>query len=378
MDPFLSPVSKLKRSGIPSLILLSGVILGAALYQQYLAIAPMRSVREITPPSPLTQEEKTNIQIFEESAPSVVYITAKRKQWFLYSSRPKETTSGTGSGFIWDNKGHIVTNYHVLQARATHEVVLYDQSVYEAKLVGIYPDKDLAVLKIDAPADKLAPIKVGSNQGLKVGQKVLAIGNPFGLDHTLTTGVVSALDRMLDADARGYNKIQGVIQTDAAINPGNSGGPLLDSGGRLIGVNTQIYSTSGSSAGIGFAIPVDTVNDVVPQLIESGRVKVPGLGIIPESKNERVMRYLRMEGLLINNVQSGGAAERAGLRGVRWRRDGTPVLGDIITAIDGKPITSTADLRLVLDDYKVGDEVEISYFRDGKSYKTKLNLQTIR
>ncbi len=230
-------------------------------------------------------------------------------------------------------------------------------------------------MKIDAPSSKLKPLPVGTTEGLKVGQKVLAIGNPFGLDHTLTVGVVSALNRTLDSFRN--RQIEGVIQTDAAINPGNSGGPLLDSAGRLIGVNTQIYSTSGSSAGIGFSIPVDTVNQVVTQLIKYGKVIRPGLGIFLAARNDAIMRQLGVEGILIRETQAGGSADRAGLKGVFWRRDGTPILGDIITEVNDEKVSSEKDLATVLDRYKVGDEIEVTFIRDGKLMKTKLVLQAI-
>ena len=377
---FLSNANQLRRTGIPSLTLLAGVLLGVFLYQNYQRISGQVSAepRQISPGGELTSGERKVVDIFENTAPSVVFITSIRQDWYLYSRSMRETPAGTGSGFIWDEYGHVVTNYHVLAGGDSFEVVLHDQSSYEAKVVGHYRDKDLAVLRIDAPKDKLRPIPLGTNKTLRVGQTVLAIGNPFGLDHSLSTGVVSALDRTLDADANSNRKIEGVIQTDAAINPGNSGGPLLDSSGRLIGVNTQIYSTSGSSAGIGFAIPADTVNQVVPQLIKYGKVIRPGLGFWYHPHNAKVMRYLGVKGILIREVQPGGALERAGLRGIRRARNGRPLLGDIIVGIDGKKITNIDDLANVLDGYKVGDSVEVSYIRDGRTRSAKVQLQEIR
>jgi len=376
MDPFLSPASKLRKKGLPSLTLLAGMLIGVFLYQNATRFTnQITQEREVAPRGSLTQDELTNIQIFEKAAPAVTFITTKKDQWYLYGQRRRETPQGTGSGFVWDKKGHIVTNFHVVQGGTSFEVVLHDQTVYDADVVGIYPDKDLAVLRINAPKDKLNPLPIGTTEGLKVGQKVLAIGNPFGLDHTLTIGVVSALNRTLDSFRN--RQIEGVIQTDAAINPGNSGGPLLDSAGRLIGVNTQIYSTSGSSAGIGFSIPVDTVNQVVTQLIQYGKVIRPGLGIFLAANNRVIMRQLGVQGILIRDTQSGGSADKAGLQGVRWRRNGSPILGDIITELDGVQVTTEKELSTVLDRYKVGDEVKVTFIRDGKKNTTNLVLQPI-
>ncbi len=377
MDPFLEPASRFKRKGLPTLSLVAGVLVGFFLYYHFGSYFNPKKPepREVQPRGGLAGEEKSTVELFERAAPSVVFITTKRRQWFLYGSRVQETPAGTGSGFIWDDQGHIVTNFHVIQEGNAFEVVLYDQKVYDAKVRGAFPDQDLAVLKIDAPRDKLRPIPLGSTQDLKVGQKVLAIGNPFGLDHTLTMGIVSALNRTLESVNQ--RKIEGAVQTDAAINPGNSGGPLLDSAGRLIGVNTQIFSTSGSSAGIGFAIPADTVNEVVPQLIEHGRVIRPGLGIYAHPYNKQIMRQLGIKGLLIEDVQRNGAASRAGLRGVRWSRNGSPILGDIILKIDDKEIHSLNDLISTLNYYQVGDRVRVTFIRDGETMKTDLTLQAL-
>jgi S1-C subfamily serine protease len=225
--------------------------------------------RVVTPRGDLAEEEKATIELFRQASKSVVYITAIALRRDAFSLNVYEIPEGTGSGFMWDEEGHIVTNYHVIRTANGCQVTLADNSTYSAELVGAAPAKDLAVLRIDAPKRLLRPIPVGTSRDLLVGQKVFAIGNPFGLDQTLTTGVISALNREIQSVAR--QPIQGVIQTDAAINPGNSGGPLLDSAGRLIGVNTAIFSPSGAYAGIGFAIPVDTVNEVVPKLIQQGQ-----------------------------------------------------------------------------------------------------------
>jgi S1-C subfamily serine protease len=226
--------------------------------------------RPVTPRGPLAADELANIEVFKRLSPSVVHITTLEVARDFFSRSVQQVPRGTGTGFVWDSQGHVVTNFHVIQGGDAARVTLADQSTHRATLVGAFPDRDLAVLKINLPRERLHPIPVGTSRDLQVGQKVYAIGNPFGLDQTLTTGIVSALNR--EIDSVNQRTIRGVIQTDAAINPGNSGGPLLDSAGRLIGVNTAIYSPSGGSAGIGFAIPVDEVNRIVPRLIKEGRI----------------------------------------------------------------------------------------------------------
>ncbi len=293
--------------------------------------------------------------MFREASPSVVYITTIELQRNLFTLNVYEIPKGTGSGFIWDKEGRIVTNFHVIADASRIEVTLADHTTWKAALVGAAPDRDLAVLRISAPADKLRPIMVGESEDLLVGQKVFAIGNPFGLDQTLTTGVVSALGREIKSVTG--RTIRNVIQTDAAINPGNSGGPLLDSAGRLIGVNTMIYSPSGASSGVGFAVPAHEVNRVVPQIIRHGKMFRPGLGIsiAPES----VVRDLNLEGILILNVASGSSAEKAGLRGTKqvW---GGLILGDIILGINGVRIKDYNQLRDAVEKYKVGDSVTLT------------------
>ena len=231
----------------------------------------------MTPRGPLAADEQAHIDLFRRSSPSVVHITTVATQRDLFSMNVMQVPRGTGTGFVWDDSGHIVTNFHVIQGGSGAKVTLADQTTFDAKLVGAFPDRDLAVLRIEAPKAKLPPLAIGSSRDLIVGQRVYAIGNPFGLDQTLTIGIVSALNREIES----FNgrSIRGVVQTDAAINPGNSGGPLLDSAGRLIGVNTQIASPSGASAGIGFAIPVDEVNRIVPRLIRDGRFVRPAIGV---------------------------------------------------------------------------------------------------
>ena len=318
----------------------------------------------------LAEDEKNTIAVFEEASPSVVYITSIEVRRSFFSLNVYEIPQGTGSGFVWDSEGRIVTNYHVIGDASRVEVTLGDGKVYKGILVGVAPDKDIAVLQINAPSTALKPIPVGDSQSLRVGQKVFAIGNPFGLDHTITSGIVSALGREIKAVTG--RTIQGVIQTDAAINPGNSGGPLLDSAGRLIGVNTAIYSPSGASAGIGFAMPVDVVNRVVPQLIRHGKVIRPGIGVTLAS--DRITRRLDIDGLLVVNVQPGSAADKAGLRETREVR-GNIILGDIILAVNGVPVKSFNDLRDELEKYQIGDEVTLIVQRDEEHITVKVRLE---
>jgi S1-C subfamily serine protease len=282
----------------------------------------------------------------------------------------EQVPEGTGSGFIWDDQGDIVTNFHVIKNAAGAQVTLADQSTWKARLIGAFPDKDLAVLKIDAPKAKLPPLAVGRSDDLKVGQKVFAIGNPFGLDQTLTNGIISALGREIESVTK--RPIKDMIQTNAAINPGNSGGPLLDSAGRVIGVNAAIFSPSGASAGIGFAIPVDEVNRVIPELIRNGKISRPGLGI--QVAPDQTAQQLKMEGALIVGVLPDGAATQAGLRPTRRDASGNVVLGDVITAIDGKPIKKAKDLYGALDQHKAGELVKVKVLRDGEEVEVDVTL----
>ncbi|MEM0925938.1 MAG: trypsin-like peptidase domain-containing protein, partial [Planctomycetota bacterium] len=263
--------------------------------------------RVVTPRGDLADFEKTTVELFENASPSVVYLTTRSRVARPFSRRSIEVEAGSGSGFMWDERGHVVTNFHVLQDASSARVVMWDQSSYEATLVGGSPDHDLAVLRILAPAEKLRPVPIGESDPLRVGQSVFAIGNPFGLNQTLTTGVVSAKSRTIQSPTG--RSIEDVIQIDAAINPGNSGGPLLDTAGRLIGVNTAIYSPSGTSAGVGFAIPVDTVNRVVPQIIANGRYAPPQMGLrVNREISENVTARLGIDGVLILDVIEGGGA----------------------------------------------------------------------
>jgi S1-C subfamily serine protease len=335
---------------------------------------PRAAPRSIAARGELSAGEKSTIAVFREASPSVVHITAIAVQRDLFTLNLYQIPEGTGSGFIWDNSGNIITNFHVIQNADAAQVTLADQSNWKARRVGAAPDKDLAVLRIDAPANKLHAIPVGTSKDLQVGQSVFAIGNPFGLDQSLTTGVISALGREIESVTR--RPIQGVIQTDAAINPGNSGGPLLDSAGRLIGVNTAIYSPSGASAGIGFAIPVDTVNRIIPELIRSGKVTRPGMGI--QIAEDQIAERLGVTGVLLVDVAQGSAAAKAGLRPTRREASGRVRLGDVITAIDSKKVESSNELFLLLEKFKVGDSINVSLLRDGKAVQVKVTLEAVQ
>ena len=330
--------------------------------------------RAITPRGELAADEKATIDLFERTRESVVYITTSSRVRDIWTRNVYSVPRGTGSGFVWDDAGHVITNFHVIENASEALVKLADGREFKASLVGVSKAHDLAVLRIKIPNRRPAPVPIGTSHDLRVGQKVYAIGNPFGLDWTLTTGIVSALDRSL-GEENGAS-IEHLIQTDAAINPGNSGGPLLDSTGRLIGVNTAIYSPSGSSAGIGFAVPVDTVNRVVPQLIKSGRYTSPALGVeIDEDLNRRLTKLLNVSGVVVLRVAPGSSAAKAGLTGINISRSGEVVPGDIITAIDGKPVDSVGKLLSRLDDYRVGDTVRVTVLRKGKSTELKVTLQ---
>jgi S1-C subfamily serine protease len=313
------------------------------------------------------------ISLFRQASPSVVNITTLAVRRDFFTLNLLQIPEGTGSGFVWDDAGHIVTNFHVIQNADAAQVTLADHSTMKARRIGVAPDKDLAVLRIDVPRGRLRPIPIGTSDDLRVGQKVFAIGNPFGLDQTLTTGIISALGREIESVTR--LPIRGVIQTDAAINPGNSGGPLLDSAGRLIGVNTAIFSPSGASVGIGFAIPVDTVNRIVPQLIRHGKIIRPGLGV--QVAEDQLARELGLPGVLIVEVVPGRAAARAGIRPTRRDFSGQVILGDVIVALDGKRIESVKDLYLVLEQYSIGETVTLTILREGKHLKVKLSLERL-
>ncbi|WP_225784196.1 S1C family serine protease [Xenophilus sp. Marseille-Q4582] len=326
--------------------------------------------RPVAPRGALGADELNNIAVFKAASPAVVNITSLALERQLFSRNVQQVPAGTGTGFIWDREGHIVTNFHVIQNASGARVTLADQSTHRAQLVGVFPDRDLAVLKIDVPAAKLQALPLGSSADLQVGQKVYAIGNPFGLDQTLTTGIVSALNREIESQNR--RTIRGAIQTDAAINPGNSGGPLLDSAGRLIGVNTAIYSPSGASAGIGFSIPVDEVNRIVPRLIRDGRFVRPAVGVTyaPAEFNEALKLP---KGVAILRVQPGSPAERAGLRPFTRGERGI-VAGDVITAIEGEAVASADDVLTVLERLQPGDTATFTLWRAGATRTERVRL----
>lgn len=335
---------------------------------------PRAVPRAVTPRGELSQGEKSTIGLFRQASPSVVHITAITVQRDLFTLNVIQIPEGTGSGVVWDTNGNVITNFHVIQNADAAQVTLADQSNWKARVVGVAPDKDLAVLRIDAPATRLRPIPIGTSKDLQVGQGVFAIGNPFGLDQTLTTGVISALGREIESVTR--RPIQGVIQTDAAVNPGNSGGPLLDSAGRLIGVNAAIYSPSGASAGIGFAIPVDTVNRIVPELIRYGKITRPGIGV--QAAEDQIAQQLGVKGVLVVDVVAGSAAAKAGIRPTKREASGRVRLGDVIVAVDGVKVGSPNDLFLALEKYKIGDTVNFSLLRDGKTVQTRVTLEGVQ
>ncbi len=338
------------------------------------ALIPYRAEpRAVTARGDLAGDEQTTIAIFEATSPSVVYITTTGRVLDLITRNVTQVRRGTGSGVIWDALGHVVTNHHVIEDAQGAYVHMSDQHGYDAVLVGTSPEYDLAVLRIDASAGRLRAVPLGTSGDLRVGQKVVAIGNPFGLDYTLTTGVISALNRTIPTESGGV--IEHLIQTDAAINPGNSGGPLIDSAGRLIGINTAIFSPSGSSAGIGFAVPVDTVNRVVPQLIAYGRYTRPSLGIAADDDlSERVLGELGQTGILILKVEQGGPAAKAGLQAARLARNGDIVLGDVIVALDGTPVDSVTALIARLEGHAVGDRVLVTVRRRGTEVQVPIQL----
>lgn len=361
--------------GTVSGLALGAAVLGASRFgpsaPARLAAQTLASERQL--PADLLADERNTIEVFRRTSRSVVFVTNTTVGRDFFTLDVVEIPRGSGSGFIWDTKGHVVTNFHVVRGGQAFTVTLADGKKYAAKLVGVEPFKDLAVLRIDAPASSIVPLALGDSDQLVVGQKVLAIGNPFGFDQTLTTGIISALGREMKSVAD--VTIQDVIQTDASINPGNSGGPLLDSSGRVIGLNTAIYSPSGASAGIGFAVPVSSIQRVVPQLIEHGKVTRAGLGVslLPES----ISRRWGIQGLVIRSVQPGSAAEQVGLRGFRQDRWGDVDLGDVIVAVAGSKVSSYDDLYQILDPLEPGDRVKVRVRRGDRERDVEVTLQEV-
>ncbi len=326
----------------------------------------------ITNPTSLT-DEQNSIEVYKAISPGVAFITTSSRVSTFFGEE-FERKSGNGSGSVIDNRGHILTNYHVVEGASKLTVSLGGEKMYPAKYVGGDPDTDLAVIKITPPREGLTIIPLGDSNRLQVGQKVLAIGNPFGLDRTLTTGIISGLERPIRA--KNNRPIDAAIQTDASINPGNSGGPLLDKFGRMIGINSQILSPSGASAGVGFAVPVNTAKRVIPQLIQFGKVNRPKLGaslLSVEELNKRGVDLPVQKGLLIRNVIPGSSIDRVGLRGLSRDREGI-ILGDIIESIDGVTLGDIDDLYRYLDKKKIGEMVRLRVFRDGETINIPVKL----
>ena len=336
------------------------------------APGPKAQPRPIAARADLSQEEKTNIAIYDQGSRSLVQITNLTEIKTAFDLDVQQVPKGVGSGFVWDQAGHIVTNYHVVDGADAVRVTLSGRGTYEARQIAAYPDQDIAVIRIDAPKAKLHPVLIGTSHDLKVGQVVYALGDPFGLDQTMTTGIISALSRQMES--RNGRVIHGVIQISAPINPGNSGGPLLDSSGRLIGMTTAIISPSGAFAGIGFAIPIDEINQVVPQLINHGKVIHPQLGV--QIAGDQLAEQLGLkEGALILKVLPNGPAAKAGLHGTRRDDSGQIHLGDIIVAIDDIKITRGKDLFAAMERFHVGDKVKVAILREGARQEIELTLQ---
>lgn len=325
----------------------------------------------------LLESEKNTISVFQENVKSVVNVSNMRiaRMGWWFHSEEMEVPAGAGSGFVWDNDGHIVTNYHVIANGDSFVISFHkDKETYEAEVIGTYPQKDIAVLKLKKKPKNLSAVETGSSKDLIVGQKAMAIGNPFGLDHTITSGIISATGRKI----RGIGgvSIHGMIQTDCSINPGNSGGPLYDSSGKVIGMNTMIYSNSGSSSGVGFSVPIDTINSIVPQIIKYGKVKRPGLGI--GLLEERLRQHFGIEkGIVVKYVDPKSPAGKAGLEGMRKDDRGRYLLGDIILKIDGKEVNNYDEIFNVLEKYNIGDKVKVLYLRGDKEKALTLKLMEI-
>ena len=324
-------------------------------------------------PGARTEDERNTIAVFRTAAQSTVFVTQTRIVEDYFAGTLQEVPAGSGSGFVWDDQGTIVTNFHVVDGARNVTVTFHDQQTFEAKVVGLEARKDIAVLRVVAPAKLLVPIHVAKGEQVEVGQKAIAIGNPFGLDHTLTTGVISAIGRQVQG--AGGVSIRDMIQTDAAINPGNSGGPLLDSSGKLIGMNTMIFSKSGGSAGIGFAVPIGTISRIVPQILKTGRAEQVGIGIGVDPV-QKLERRLGQSGVIVLHVPEGGAAAAAGLRGLTRTRRGL-ALGDVIVGIDGTRIQQFDDLYTALDQHKPDDTVKVTVLRGEGTVTLSIKLAVL-
>ena len=351
------------------------ILLVAAAISAVVALAPWAQKggapvpRAVSPRGPLPPQEQALAGLFESSAPSVAYITTERvERTGLFTAG---LAQGAGSGFVWDAEGHVVTNFHVLAGARSVAVSLDAGKPLPAKVVGFSEDYDLAVVKLATVPRNLKPIPLGTSRDLRIGQAVYAIGNPFGLSRTLTTGIVSALDRHLPTSE--YREIAGAIQTDAAINPGNSGGPLLDSAGRLIGVNSAIRSASGSSSGVGFPIPLDLVNRIVPQLIARGKASLPGIGI--RAVDPVLAARAGITGVVVAEVMRGSPAAEAGLLSVNQR---TGDVGDVIVAVNGRPVEAMGTFAAELDRAGIGTVAELTVLRDGKEKKLRVKVVDVQ
>jgi 2-alkenal reductase len=349
--------NRFTRVAVVLLIVLLAIIAGQPYLERLLFAAS--APRAVEPRGQLSEIERSTVEIFQRVAPSVVQVVGRP---VAAGSLLAETEGGmqSGTGFMWDAAGHVVTNDHVVEQVGALAVRLASGEVVRADVVGLAPNYDLAVIRIRAAKQLPPPLAIGTSADLQVGQAAFAIGNPFGLDQSLTSGIISALKRRLPTSAG--REIANVIQTDAAINPGNSGGPLLDSAGRVIGVTTAIISPSGSNAGIGFAIPVDIVNRIVPELIRNGRVPTPGIGLV--AANEALATRLGVEGIVVVRTAPGSPAERAGLHGVDL---GSGALGDVITDVDGKAVRRLWDLTDLLEEAGIGKTVRLSVRRNGQT-----------
>ena len=322
-----------------------------------------------------TDDEANTTEVFQRASPAVVFVTSSELRRQRFTRNITEIPRGAGSGFVWDaQSGLVVTNYHVVSGADRLTITLVDEQAFQAEVVGLAPERDLAVLRIIDPPGNLTELPVGDSSELSVGRKVMAIGNPFGLDTTLTVGVVSALDREIQSPSN--RTIRGVIQTDAAINPGNSGGPLLNSLGQLVGVNTAIFSPSGGSAGIGFAIPVNTVSEVVPQLIAFGKIMRPVLGV--ELASDRWLRRYRVDGVPIVRTYRGFPAENAGMVGARRGSRGEIILGDVIVEIEGERVANNDEFLSAMEKHRVGDTIDIVTTREGVEKRFRVELSEVQ